>query len=307
MKKEIYLPSSVDQLELHVLWMIPDNKKPKGIIQFCHGMSEHKERYEAVMRKFCHKGYICVIHDHRGHGKSIQKESDLGYFYDTTGNAIVEDTHLVSQWIKGKYKSLPLHLFGHSMGSLVVRCYLKKYDDVIDSLIVCGSPSKNQAAGIAVGLAKIFCFGNRKYKKGKIFHTMAIAAYEKMIPGENAWISFNQENVDAYNENPLDGFMFTNNGFLNLFYLMKRTYSLRGWKVKNPDLPILFIAGEYDPCIVSKEKYKEAVDFMKKVGYKSIYARLFTNRRHEILNEENPEEVYEVIEAFIEKRGEKIE
>ncbi len=43
------------------------------------------------------------------------------------------------------------------MGSLVVRCYLKKYDDELDSLIVCGSPSENKAAKAAEFLAKTAC------------------------------------------------------------------------------------------------------------------------------------------------------
>ncbi len=35
------------------------------------------------------------------------------------------------------------------MGSLAVRAYLKKYDSLIDMLIVCGSPSKNP--GVILG------------------------------------------------------------------------------------------------------------------------------------------------------------
>ena len=98
----------------------------------------------------CNNGYISVIHDHRGHGKSVKDAVDLGYFYDDSGKAIIEDAHQVTTWMKERYGGeLPYHLFGHSMGSLVVRCYLKKYDDELDSLIVCGSPSENKAAKAA--------------------------------------------------------------------------------------------------------------------------------------------------------------
>lgn len=40
-------------------------------------------------------------------------------------------------------------LFGHSMGSMVVRCYIQEHDGDIDSLVVCGSPSKNSLAAPA--------------------------------------------------------------------------------------------------------------------------------------------------------------
>ena len=35
-----------------------------------------------------------------------------------------------------EFPGLPVHLFGHSMGSLIVRCYLKKYDWELSSLTV---------------------------------------------------------------------------------------------------------------------------------------------------------------------------
>jgi hypothetical protein len=66
------------------------------------------------------------------------------------------------------------------MGSLVVRCYLKKYDDQLDSLIVCGSPSENPAAGAGILLAKAACILGGK-RPGKLFQNMAFAAYRKEL------------------------------------------------------------------------------------------------------------------------------
>ena len=79
MKKTVYLTSRQDGLKLHVLLMEPE-QSPQGIVQICHGMAEHKERYESFMQMLCNNGYISVIHDHRGHGKSVKDEADLGYF-----------------------------------------------------------------------------------------------------------------------------------------------------------------------------------------------------------------------------------
>ena len=203
MKKTVYLTSKHDGLKLHVLLMEPE-QSPKGIVQICHGMAEHKERYEPLMQMLCNNGYISVIHDHRGHGKSVKDAVDLGYFYDDSGKAIIEDAHQVTTWMKERYgEELPYHLFGHSMGSLVVRCYLKKYDDELDSLIVCGSPSENKAAKAAGFLAKTACKMGA-HKKGKFFQKMAFGLYGKALgedESENGWISYNKENVKAYDEN----------------------------------------------------------------------------------------------------------
>mgnify|MGYP000113940991 FL=1 len=178
MKKTVYLTSKQDGLKLHVLLMEPE-QSPKGIVQICHGMAEHKERYEPLMQMLCNNGYISVIHDHRGHGKSVKNASDLGYFYDDSGKAIIEDAHQVTTWMKERYgEELPYHLFGHSMGSLVVRCYLKKYDDELDSLIVCGSPSENKAAKAAEFLAKTACKMGA-HKKGSSFRRWHLAYMER--------------------------------------------------------------------------------------------------------------------------------
>ena len=269
-------------------------QSPKGIVQICHGMAEHKERYEPFMQMLCNNGYISVIHDHRGHGKSVKNAADLGYFYDDSGKAIIEDGG-----------ELPYHLFGHSMGSLVVRCYLKKYDDELDSLIVCGSPSENKAAKAAGFLAKTACKMGA-HKKGKFFQKMALGLYGKALgedESENGWISYNKENVKAYDENPLDGFVFSNNGFLNLFLLMDETYNKKGWQVKHPSLPILFIAGADDPCIGSKKQYAQAMTTLKKRGYNQVRGMLFLNRRHEILNEDDVEKVYDAVLHFLEQHS----
>ena len=80
-------------------------QSPKGIVQICHGMAEHKERYEPFMQMLCNNGYISVIHDHRGHGKSVKDAADLGYFYDDSGKAIIEDAHQVTTWMKDMGKN----------------------------------------------------------------------------------------------------------------------------------------------------------------------------------------------------------
>ena len=88
-KYETSICSNQDGLELSVLWLEPE-KEPKGILQISHGMSEYKERYLPFMRYLCERGYLCAIHDHRGHGKSLKNEEDIGYFYENEAEAVIE-------------------------------------------------------------------------------------------------------------------------------------------------------------------------------------------------------------------------
>ena len=69
--KHCQLISPYDHMELSVMIVQP-TKEIVGVVQFIHGMAEYKERYLPFMHALADKGYVCVIHDHRGHGKSIR-------------------------------------------------------------------------------------------------------------------------------------------------------------------------------------------------------------------------------------------
>ena len=75
--------------------------------------------------------------------------------YGAGMDALIEDTAEVTRMLKEEWQGVPLILLGHSMGSMVVRCFTKKYDDLLNMLVVCGSPSKNPGAKIGIALAAV--------------------------------------------------------------------------------------------------------------------------------------------------------
>ncbi|MCH4287210.1 MULTISPECIES: alpha/beta fold hydrolase [Bacillota] len=295
-------PSEQDQLIISAVKVVPDTPIV-GVIQMVHGMAEHKERYLPFMQFLAQHGYVCVMHDHRGHGKSIASKDDLGYFHDKTGDYLIEDIHQLTKLLKTQYPDAPFFLFGHSMGSLLVRCYCKRYDDDIDALVVCGSPSENKAAKAGKLLVKAMEKIKGEHYRSPLIQKMAFGSNNKAFSedgSENVWLCSDQNVVKAYDEDPLCGFIFTLNGFENLFTIMMDVYDANGWAMKHKDLPIRFIAGSEDPCIGNETKFKQAAGFMKERGYTNVSARLFEGKRHEILNEDIKEEVYEDVLAFYE-------
>ena len=300
LKTTLTLSSAYDSLPLSVLVIAPENA-PKGIIQLVHGMAEHKNRYEEMMSFFAENGYVCVIHDHRGHGESLKNKEDRGWFGDYDGKAVVDDCVLVTEYIKTQYPNLPITLFGHSMGALIVRCYLQEHDDLIDKLIVCGSPSKNPLSGVAIFLEKtirLFCGGRHR---SNLLNFLSTGKGDSLFPGEGekAWLSANRENAIKYLADEDCGFIFTCNGYENLFKLLRRTYQRKKYQLKNPTLPIHFIAGEKDPVIVSEKAWLNAVEDMRKVGYQTVTGKLYEGMRHEIHNEVDRQTVYNDVLAFI--------
>lgn len=291
---EFKIRSHFDELDLHVLVSTPETEEPKAVVQFAHGMCEHKERYLPFMQFLCDNGYTCIIHDHRGHGKSIKKTEDLGYFYDSGWEGVVGDIFVVNGMAKGMFPDKPVFLFGHSMGSLAVRCFAKRFDDLIDGLIVCGSPSRNPATGAGLLMTRLIASLRGYGHRPELIQKMAFDGYNKRFgtEGPNAWLSTDRKVVDEYNADPLCGYTFTANGFIGLFNLMKDCYDLDGWQVSNPGMPVLFIAGTEDPCITSHNDFRLATDYMRVAGYENVKSRLYNGMRHEILNEKDKETVW---------------
>ena len=67
-KYEAVIESEADGLDISILAIVPEKQPYKGILQLVHGMSEYKERYLPFMEYMAKRGYVCIIHVHRGHG-----------------------------------------------------------------------------------------------------------------------------------------------------------------------------------------------------------------------------------------------
>ena len=283
---------------IHARKCVPDGA-PRAVVQIVHGIAEHIERYDDFMRFLAESGYACIIHDHRGHGESVKPDGVRGHFYTEDASGVVDDLHDVTEYAKKRFPGKPVYMFSHSMGTLVARNYLKKYDAELDKLVLSGPPTENKMAGVAVFLARVAGLFGGKDRPNTLLHKLT---FGKGYDAGNAWLSENAENVQRYNSDPLCGFVFTTNGFLNLYKLQKGAFSLKDWTVRNPGLEIMLMAGADDPVIQGREKFAALEQFLRRAGYENVRSRLYENARHEILNETRKEEIYGDVLAFYEGR-----
>ena len=296
--KTLSIPAP-DGLRLAAALQAPET--PQAILVLVHGMAEHKERYFPFMTFLSELGFACLITDLRGHGATAADKADLGHFDKKGDRLLVEDTLAVVRYAKELYPGKKVFLMGHSMGSLIVRCFIKRYDSEIDGLVVCGSPSRNGAAGMGILLTRIIGLFKGKRYRSKFLENMATGGYNKKFAqeGRNAWLSTNKANVQAYNNDTLCGFPFTVLGYQGLLGLMEDTYDVDDWNVTRPELPIHFIAGADDPCIVNIQRFSEAVSFIRARGYRTVTSKVYPGLRHEILNEIGKEDVWRDVAALL--------
>lgn len=91
----------------------------KGVIILIHGLGEHSNRYCTHFASFfSNEGYSILTFDLPGHGKSSGKKGHIKEFgdFDKLLSAGIS-------YAKNKYPSLPIFIYGHSLGGLIALEY----------------------------------------------------------------------------------------------------------------------------------------------------------------------------------------
>jgi alpha-beta hydrolase superfamily lysophospholipase len=93
--------------------VVPEGARA-GLI-FVHGIAEHGGRYRHAAEALAAKGIACFVYDQRGHGASPGVRTHVADFAD-----FAADLELVGAAVRHRFTALPLFVWGHSMGSIVV-------------------------------------------------------------------------------------------------------------------------------------------------------------------------------------------
>lgn len=285
----------------------PKNIKPKGIVQISHGMCEYFDRYEEFTKYLLENGFIVCGNDDIGHGNSINSENDRGYFSKKDGyKYLIEDTKTLNNIVRDKFNNLPIFLFGHSMGSLVLRCYIAKYGDSIDGAILCGTVGPQPLATAGIKLANIMAKSKGDhYKSQKLYNLALDFANIKFFPVSTRfdWTCSDEEEVKKHVTDEKRNFLFTVSAFSDVFRLVNLSNSNRVIKTIPKNLPLFLISGELDPIGENGIGVKKVFKLYKEQGIKNVTIKLYPKARHELVNEKIKEEVYEDILNWIYKNS----
>ena len=254
--------SSEENYSLSLSVFESESEQAAGVVQIVHGMEEHKERY-----------------------------------YDFARYLAAGGLHVAAE----RYPGLPVILFGHSMGSIISRVLLQTDSSRYAKAALSGYVNPNPAAPVAVALgdAARLSKGSRAYSK--LLDGLALGPYGKSIPDRKTdldWLSYNEENVQKYSEDPLCGARFTIGSYCALFSLLNRMGKPDACRSVNADLPVLLIAGKDDPCTGGEKGRANSRALLEKSGFRNISVITYEHMRHEILNETDKEKVYRDLRDF---------
>ncbi len=292
-------------LELKCI-MVKPKKDPKAIVQIFHGMGEYKDRYIPFMEYLAENGFVVYAHDHRKHGQSISEEEGYGIWTkEDRFSDVIDDCNFVTRKILRDYPGKKLVVMGHSMGSIIARNYISRYSLVPSAAIIMGTlPPYTKAKGFApVALAKVIRLFSGSSKRTQFMANTLNSPCIKGIENprtELDWLSRDEELVDAYIADPLCGYAYTPQFYVE--FLKTIVHVSQGSVISlTKDMPMLFISGEEDPVGENGEGIEEVVRHYKGYGYTQITKKLVEGGRHEILNETNKEETYEYILDWLNK------
>ncbi|HZJ77660.1 MAG TPA: alpha/beta hydrolase [Clostridia bacterium] len=290
-------------------WAPADSSEIKAVFQIAHGMAEHGERYEDFARFLCEHGYAVFINDHVGHGKSVSSQEDYGYFGERDGwIGFVNDAKLLTNIAKDEYPGKPIIFFGHSMGSFVARCYAEKFGAGIAGTIFCGTSGANPAAGIGKMIASFIAKSKGSHYRSEFIDKLAFGGYNKKFNKPRTkfdWLTTDESIVDGYINDDGCGFLFTATGYRDMFGLLQ-SVSGKSWYSSVPfNLSMLLISGEQDPVGEYGKGVSQVYRDLKRSGHSDVSMILYSDSRHEILNESNKDKVFNDILDWSEKAIEK--
>ncbi|MEI5906781.1 lysophospholipase [Bacillus spongiae] len=281
-----------------------ESTEPKAILQLAHGMAEHVMRYKEFAEYLVENGIYVVGNDHRGHGRTAEKNGTFGYFADDNGfEHIVDDLHEVNAFIRSQYHGVPIILFGHSMGSFIVRRYIQRYHDRLEGVILSGTGDFSPFMGTIGKFLATRVGKNKGWKKtSPLLDKLSFGQFNTQFSPTKTpfdWLSRDESSVQQYIEDEYCGKISTTSMFVDLIEGLRLIH--KEGEVKNipRDVPFLFISGEKDPVGRQTKGVQKVIDQMQRYSEYDIVSYFYSEGRHEMLNEVNRKDVFEDIVNWI--------
>lgn len=278
--------------------------RPRGIVQIHHGLGEYRDRYINFAKFLRQEGYIVVIIDFPGHGTSLY-QFEQGYFGEgMIQDTLVKDIHHVLMTTKEAYPDLPYFIIGNQFSTLVVRQYLSLYGEFVEGAILI-SPGHFHDYKTFCRYVKI-----SEMLKGNMYRSKRVKRildyqFNQELQGESNtanYLTGDKEELDAYLEDPMTNFVYTNKAYHQIIQLSKLVNSASYFQNVIHDVSIYFISGKFDHFGKEGKVAKQLFEKYKKAGVIDVDFRTFDSKKQDLLHEVNKSEVYENILAWLNAR-----
>ncbi len=280
---------------------------PKAVLVIVHGMAEHAKRYDRFANYLIRNGLVVYAHDQRGHGKTAGSIEKLGFFAEKDGwQKVVDDLKNLVNKAKEENPGLKIFLLGHSMGSFVVRTYLTQYSDQVNGAIFSGTAGSAGLLGkVGIRLTAIISSISGKRSLSPLLDKMSFGDFNKPFKPNRTkfdWLSRDDEEVDKYVNDPYCGTIFSIGFFNDMMKGLEYVNNKANAEKVRKDLPVYIYSGDKDPVSKNGSQIKTVYEMYKSTGISDISMKLYSEGRHEMLNETNREEVFAEIKNWLDSK-----
>ncbi|CAD8048712.1 unnamed protein product [Paramecium sonneborni] len=253
-----YIPGFGQDLRLYYTKLDPPNKKAS--ICIIHGFGEHQGRFLHVADFFAKMNFVVHLIDMRG----------FGFSGGPRGSQVITDLQMdVEVLIRQASKDLPLFLYGHAMGALVIISLLIRNSKLKISGVICTAPTLGFPLNRNIGPFKQFLIKNfGHYLEDLVINT-------NVNPTS---MSKNNQHIQRIFEDRLIM------PFLGVG-MARSIYKTLPFIFKNGELfqfPLIIFHGKQD----TQSSYEDSVKFFKLVGSKDKIIKLFDEGYHELQHDE---------------------
>lgn len=102
-----------------------------ALVILLHGIGEHIGRYQHLIEFFNRHSFTVAAFDLRGHGRTVGRRG-----YAPSYEFMLDDIDQFVQDVRALYPSLPLFLYGHSMGGNLIANYVMRRDVQVNGVVL---------------------------------------------------------------------------------------------------------------------------------------------------------------------------
>ena len=305
--EEITFPSSDGKNTVYAEIYTPKKRSSIGIVQISHGMIDHVGRYRELADYLTAEGFIVAGNHHLGHGKTAASADDFGFFASRGGkDLVIEDMHSMNKYLRDTYPTLPLILFGHSMGSFLSRLYAVKYPHTIKGLVIHGTAGPNGAVGAGKLVARLISSIKGERHRSDLLASLSIGAYMKKFKDDGRWGWLSRDkSIIADRESDPFTFNFTASAYYDLFCMLDESNKKSWYKEFPKALPTLVMSGNADPVGAFGKGPRFVYKNLLLAGCEDVSVKVYEGARHELFKETNREEVFADLTAWLNATVEK--
>jgi alpha-beta hydrolase superfamily lysophospholipase len=281
---------------------------PRAVVQIIHGMSEHSGRYSEFADYLVQAGLAVTAHDHIGHGQSVAAGQRYCFFAEQSGwDIALSDIGRMHALTQERWPGLPYFMFGHSMGSFLLRNYLlKPVTTRLSGAIFSGSgnisPARLKLGGLLIKLERKRLGAQ---SLSPLLTMVILGGYNRQFrPARTPvdWLSSEDAMVDDYLADPLCRKLPTVGLFDDINSALAVISKTSNMRLMDSALPLLLLSGENDPVGVNGRAVCKLYTQLGKTGCTDVSLRLYPGCRHALLMEKNRLEVFADIVAWLVQR-----